>query len=179
MPDPFVAPDLPLYIGSRGEQFNRMASAEADGVFLGGLPDSLTERVVSWAHSVRRIRVASYAAAIFGADALEAHRPNVVLPLADSPPYTRAALGVSDADVEHAVAALLAGDAAAARALVTDRILHDLVIGGTADHVGRELARRVRRYAPDSAGLTFDTPDPEAAVEATAAAFGAFDKELA
>src|SRR5262249_19532445 len=32
-PAPFVAPDLPLYIGSRGEQFNRLASAEADGVF--------------------------------------------------------------------------------------------------------------------------------------------------
>jgi hypothetical protein len=37
-PNPFVAPTLPLYIGSRAEQFNRLASAEADGVFLGGVP---------------------------------------------------------------------------------------------------------------------------------------------
>jgi 5,10-methylenetetrahydromethanopterin reductase len=176
--DPFVAPDLPLFIGSRGERFNRLASAEADGVFLGGIPDSLTKLVISWAHSVRVIPVALYAAAIFGADALEAHRPRVVLPLADTPHYTREWLGLDDADVERAAHTFLAGDDGPARALVTDEILRDLVVSGSPADVGQELARRARRYRPDSIGLTFDTDDPEGAVAATAAAINALDKEL-
>lgn len=31
-----TAPGLPVYIGARGERFNRFASLEGDGVFLGG-----------------------------------------------------------------------------------------------------------------------------------------------
>jgi hypothetical protein len=128
---------------------------------------------------VRVIPIALYAAAIFGADALEAHRPRVVLPLADTPHYTRQWLGVADADVERASHAFLAGDEGPARSLVTDEILRDLVIGGSPSDVGVELARRARRHDPDSIGLTFDTDEPEAAVAATAAAIHTFDKELA
>lgn len=65
--DGYTVPDhaaparrLPVYVGSHGEQINRLASAEADGVFLSGFaPDRLTD-AVEWARSVRPIEVALY-----------------------------------------------------------------------------------------------------------------------
>ena len=178
-PNPFVAPTLPLYIGSRAEQFNRLASAEADGVFLGGVPDSLVDRVIGWAHSVRPISVALYYAAVFSADEREAYRPHAMLALGDTPRYTREWFGLSDAQVGSASAAYLAGDDAPARALISDDILNDFVLAGAPDDVGTSLARRARQHGVDSVGYTFVTDEPEEAVATAAASFKAFDRELA
>ena len=41
-----TAPDLPLYIGSRGPLINRLASRAADGAFVAGLPVSQLAEVV-------------------------------------------------------------------------------------------------------------------------------------
>ena len=54
------ARDVPLYVASRGEQINRLASREADGVFLSGfVPDRLDE-VLGWVRSDGSPRVALY-----------------------------------------------------------------------------------------------------------------------
>ena len=59
------ARDVPLYVASRGEQINRLASREADGVFLSGFaPDRLGE-VVGWVRSEGSPRIALYQSARF------------------------------------------------------------------------------------------------------------------
>jgi 5,10-methylenetetrahydromethanopterin reductase len=173
---PFIAPDLPLYIGSRGERFNRLASAEADGVFLGGIPASMVAEVIGWARSARAIDVALYGAAAFSASDAEVFRPQLAYVLADSPPATRAHLGIDTSELEKATTALLEGDDVPARVLIDDRILHEMLLVGAPDGVGAQLAQLARRHRPRSIGLTFATADPEAALEATFATFHAFDK---
>jgi 5,10-methylenetetrahydromethanopterin reductase len=175
---PFTAPDLPLYIGSRGEQFNRLASAEADGVFLGGIPASMIDEAIGWARSCRPIAVSLYYAAAFGTDEAEAFRAQMAYVIADSPAATRAHLGIDTAALERATAALLDGDDTPARALVDDRVLHDILLVGSPETIGVEMARRARAHAPQSIGLTFANDEPEASIESTLATFHAFDKEL-
>ena len=51
-----TAPDLPLFVGSRGPLINRLASRLADGAFVAGVPVSQAAEVVGWARSVRPIR---------------------------------------------------------------------------------------------------------------------------
>lgn len=72
VPD-FAAParDVPLYVASRGEQINRLASRHADGVFLSGFaPEQLAE-VVGWVRSVGSPRVALYQSARFQTSATD------------------------------------------------------------------------------------------------------------
>jgi alkanesulfonate monooxygenase SsuD/methylene tetrahydromethanopterin reductase-like flavin-dependent oxidoreductase (luciferase family) len=59
------ARDVPLYVASRGEQINRLASREADGVFLSGLTDEGIGRVLDWARSGGAPTVALYQSARF------------------------------------------------------------------------------------------------------------------
>lgn len=56
---------VPIHIGSRGEQINRLASREADGVFLSGLTLSDVEAPVSWARSSRQIHIGLYSSVRF------------------------------------------------------------------------------------------------------------------
>ncbi len=62
-PPPHAAPprSVPIHIGARGEQMNRLASREADGAFLSGFDLSRLAEPVAWARSVRPIEVAVYA----------------------------------------------------------------------------------------------------------------------
>jgi alkanesulfonate monooxygenase SsuD/methylene tetrahydromethanopterin reductase-like flavin-dependent oxidoreductase (luciferase family) len=66
VPD-FAAParDVPLYIASRGEQINRLASREADGVFLSGFAPDRLDDVLGWARSEGSPRIALYQSARF------------------------------------------------------------------------------------------------------------------
>jgi len=66
VPD-FAAParDVPLYVASRGQQINRLASREADGVFLSGFAPDRLDEVVGWARSEGSPRVALYQSARF------------------------------------------------------------------------------------------------------------------
>lgn len=66
VPD-FAAParDVPLYVASRGEQINRLASRQADGVFLSGFaPDQLAD-VIGWVRGEGSPRIALYQSARF------------------------------------------------------------------------------------------------------------------
>ena len=51
---------VPIFVASRGEQINRLASREADGAFLSGVPIDDLERQVGLVRSVRPIHVALY-----------------------------------------------------------------------------------------------------------------------
>ena len=61
--------DVPIFVGAKGEQLNRLASREADGVFLSGFALDRLAVAVGWARSVRPIHVAAYASVRFDPDA--------------------------------------------------------------------------------------------------------------
>ncbi len=54
------ARDVPLYVASRGEQINTLASREADGVFLSGFDPEQLPTVLGWVRSVGSPSVALY-----------------------------------------------------------------------------------------------------------------------
>lgn len=90
-PDHAMPPrDVPIFIASRGEQINTLASKSADGVFLSGVPVDDLERVLGWARSVRPIHAALYPSVRF-------------LPGGD---HDLAALRGSPDDVAHAMVGL-------------------------------------------------------------------------
>lgn len=51
---------IPQFVGARGEQLNRLASREADGVFLSGFATADLARVIGWSRTHRPITVALY-----------------------------------------------------------------------------------------------------------------------
>jgi alkanesulfonate monooxygenase SsuD/methylene tetrahydromethanopterin reductase-like flavin-dependent oxidoreductase (luciferase family) len=63
------AREVPIYVGAKGEQLNRLASREADGTFLSGFALDQLATPVAWARSVRPITVAMYASVRFRPDA--------------------------------------------------------------------------------------------------------------
>jgi alkanesulfonate monooxygenase SsuD/methylene tetrahydromethanopterin reductase-like flavin-dependent oxidoreductase (luciferase family) len=63
------AREVPIYVGAKGEQLNRLASREADGTFLSGFALDQLATPVAWARSVRPITVALYASVRFRPDA--------------------------------------------------------------------------------------------------------------
>jgi 5,10-methylenetetrahydromethanopterin reductase len=173
-----VLPDLPVFIGARGEAFNRLASEVADGVFLGGIPRSRLQATVDWARWKRPIAVSAYPAALFDLDRLEAIRPRMIYALLDAPEVTRAALGVRLSDAKSAAAALAQGDARPAARLIDDQRLDELVIHGSPEAVGRELAQRLRPLQPLSIGVALLTDDPLATLEPAAQALAIAAREL-
>lgn len=56
---------VPIFVGARGEQLLRLASREADGVFLSGFRHADLAQAVAWSRSVRPIHVALYASVRF------------------------------------------------------------------------------------------------------------------
>jgi alkanesulfonate monooxygenase SsuD/methylene tetrahydromethanopterin reductase-like flavin-dependent oxidoreductase (luciferase family) len=68
---PHAAPAraVPLYVASRGEQINRLASRSADGVFLSGFAPDRLDEVVGWVRSEGSPRVALYQSARFATSA--------------------------------------------------------------------------------------------------------------
>jgi 5,10-methylenetetrahydromethanopterin reductase len=63
--------DVPVFVGAKGEQLNRLASREADGVFLSGFALDRLDTAVGWARSVRPVHVAVYASVRFDPGAAE------------------------------------------------------------------------------------------------------------
>jgi 5,10-methylenetetrahydromethanopterin reductase len=178
--DPFTVPALPVFIGARGEQFNRYASEEADGAFLGGIPFALLDRAFGWVRSVRPIDVALYPSVILRDDELEWVRPRFIFAFLDTPASTRDLARLSEGDVRHAVHAFEEGDDRPARTLITDEVLDQLAIVGRPEEIGRRLAALVTRYQPSSIGVCLRTPTSLArGVGDTAALFASLAKELA
>jgi 5,10-methylenetetrahydromethanopterin reductase len=151
---------LPMYIGARGEAFNRYASAEADGAFLGGIPFAELGTVVGWTRSVRPVDLALYPSVIFDGEDLEWARPRFIFAFLDTPASTRRHAGLSESDVRKAVECFERGDEAPARTLITDDVLANLAIIGDPGVIASRLAQLVAAHRPTSIGVCLRTPRP-------------------
>ena len=126
------ARDVPIFVGAKGEQLNRLASRAADGVFLSGFALDRLATAVEWARSVRPVHVAAYASVRF--DAAGAEDPTA---LHGSP--SEVAAGMVDL----------------ARRLDADTIGLALVDGTTPiEHVGRAIEAIARYRDLERAGST-------------------------
>jgi 5,10-methylenetetrahydromethanopterin reductase len=171
--------DLPVFIGARGEMFNRFASEAADGVFLGGIPRCRLEPTAGWARSKRHIDVAVYVNAVFDDPlVLEALRPRLIYAVLDAPEVTRRALGVCRRAAAEAARSLACGDDGPARAIVDDRVLDELVVQGSREAVGHALAARLGPLRPTSIGITLLAIDPMRDLEPAATALKIAAREL-
>jgi 5,10-methylenetetrahydromethanopterin reductase len=177
-PHAMLAADLPIFIGSRGEHFNRFASECADGVFLAGIPRSRLAVAGGWARSKRLIDIAVYTSAVFDSLSLEAMRPRMLYALLDAPEATRRELGVGHAAAVEAARAMAQGDDRAARRLVDDRLLAELVVYGDPADVGRGLAERFRPLHPTSIGVALLAEDPLSVLDSAANALSVAAREL-
>jgi 5,10-methylenetetrahydromethanopterin reductase len=169
-PRPFTAPSLPVWIGARGEGFNRYASAAVDGAFLAGVPLPVLDVAIGWARSVRPIGIALYLGVAFTEADVEAVRPRLVFSLLDAPDINREALGITGDEARTAAAAYAAGDDVPARRLITDDVLDQVLLHGSPVEVGTRLAGIVTDHRPDSVGLNLLTPDLERGLADAAAA---------
>ncbi len=175
----FVAPDLPVFIGARGERFNRFASEAADGVFVAGVAPSLFDELVGWARSVRPISIALYVSACFDDGAVEESRPTLIHAFLNGPEQLRARAGLTIESLSEASVALAAGDDSLARALMTDERLEHVLVRGTPASVGRVLAGHARRIRPDSVGFALLAADMSRAIDGAAEAFAVLSSEVA
>ena len=169
-PHAVVAPDLPVFVGARGEAFNRFASEAADGAFLAGIPRSRLAATAAWARSTRPIDLAVYASAVFDQASLEAVRPRMIYALLDAPEVTRRELGVSREAAAAAALAISRGDDRPARKIVDDRLLEELVVHGRPEAVGHALATRFGPLRPRSIGIALLAEDPQSVLEPAAEA---------
>jgi 5,10-methylenetetrahydromethanopterin reductase len=172
------APDLPLFIGSRGPLINRLASREADGAFIAGLPVIQVAEVVGWARAVRPIAIALYVSAAFEAEDVERARPQMVWALVNSPDATLALTGHPRSAFQAATEALQAGDLEPAQRLMTDDVLQHVLIWGDPCAIGSRLAQLARELRPDSIGISLLQTDIRRALDASAATFAAMRREL-
>ena len=151
---------LPIYIGARGEAFNRYASAAADGVFLGGIPFADMDTVLGWTRSVRPVDVALYPSVILDREDLEWARPRFIFAFLDTPASTRRHAGLSEDEVRRAVESFEQGDDTPARQLISDDVLANLAIIGDPGMIASGLARLVTAHRPTSIGVCLRTPRP-------------------
>jgi 5,10-methylenetetrahydromethanopterin reductase len=172
-----TAPDLPIFVGSRGERFNRWASSEADGAFLAGIAPSMLDRTVAWATSARRIDLAIYISCVMSPTELDALRPRMIHAFSNGPDDLLALAGLPRPVAQTAADALAAGDPEPARSLLTDDRL-DLVVARTPEQATAWLAALARRHGPLSVGLALMAEDPVVHVERAAAALAGLRSEL-
>jgi len=91
----------------------------------------------------------------------------------------RAPLGVRLEDARQAARALAEGVPRAARALIDDRLLDELVVHGAPEEVGHALAERLGPLQPTSIGVALLTDDPLGTLEPAARALGIAAREIA
>jgi 5,10-methylenetetrahydromethanopterin reductase len=176
----FTVASLPIYVGSRSERLNRLASSAADGAFVGATPLFLLDDTLSWVRSVHNVPVALYLNVAFGEDELEWARPRLVQSLVDAPEVTRQRLGLDDDKLQRAANALAnEDDDHLARQLVTDEIVDQLVLFGDHNRVVRRLDEIIRRYRPASIGLCLRTSAQPDLIARSAAVLTDVREELA
>ena len=172
------APDLPVFIGSRGPLINRLASRLADGAFVAGVPVAQVAEVVGWARSIRPISIALYISAAFEAEDVERARPQMVWGLVNSSDAVVALTGHSRQRFQDATNALVHGELEPAKRLMTDDVLRHVLLWGEPRDIGRRLAQLVRDLQPDSIGLSLLQTDTAKALDACAEAFETMQREL-
>ncbi len=173
---PFTT-ELPIYVGARGERMNRLASASADGVFLGGVATGVLPTVIGWARAERAVDIALYLNASVDASAREESRPRLIYALLDAPVAFRKDAGVELAALQEAADELQAGNEMPARALITDELLDQLTLPPEPTAAGRMLARLARTHAATSVGLAMLTADLDRAIDFAAATAAVLQRE--
>ncbi len=92
-----TASQVPVFVGARGERFNRWASEAADGVLISGVPLPFIGNVVDCARSVRRIEVSLLISVCFTDSQLETFRHDQRSGLLEQTPEVREVLGADPA----------------------------------------------------------------------------------
>lgn len=168
-----TAPDVPVFVGSRGERFNRWASAEADGVFLAGIAPSMIERTVAWATSVRRVELCIHISCVSGPEELDAVRPRMIHAFSNGPDDLLAAAGLDRATAQAAADALAEGDPGPAERLLGDDRL-ELVLAPSLDRAVEWLDAVAARHRPEAVGVALIADDPVEGVQRAARALRGF-----
>jgi 5,10-methylenetetrahydromethanopterin reductase len=135
-----TASQVPVFVGARGERFNRWASEIADGVLVAGVPLPFIADVLGWAGSVRPIEVSLLIPVCFTDGQLETFRRDQRLSLLEQPPEVRELLGVDSA-------ALSAGEDP------NDTVLAACGLWGTTGAIVDRLRWIVARFQPTTIGL--------------------------
>jgi 5,10-methylenetetrahydromethanopterin reductase len=135
-----TASQVPVFIGARGERFNRWASEVADGVLVTGVPLPLIAGVVDRARSVRRIEVSLLIPVCFTDGQLEIFRQGQRTALLEQSSEARELLGVDSA-------ALSAGEEP------NDTVLAACGLWGTTGAIVDRLRWLVSRFQPTTIGL--------------------------
>jgi len=154
-----ISPPLPIFVGARGRRLNELASEVADGAFVAGLPPARFEEVIGWARSVRDVSISLYPGVAFDEQTIERQRPQMIWGLIDTPPKVRERLGLDLDALKSAATALATGDDRLARQLVTDDLVPELIIVGSPETVGHQLAELARVHKPSSIGLALTPID--------------------
>ena len=142
-----------IYVGARGPLLNTLASREADGVFIAGMPPFRFGGAIDAARSVHDVSVALYPGVAFHAESLDRQRPQMIWGLLDAPQEVRARFGLDADEISAAANALVNGNPKPAMDLVTDELASELILIGEPDAVGRDLADLATRHRPASIGL--------------------------
>lgn len=161
---------MEVYVGARGERLNRLASLQAHGAFLAGLPPFRYAEVIRWCRWARPIDIALYPSVAFTEAEVETQRPQMLWSLIDAPPAVAAELGIEPRHLDQAAEALRAGRERPARDLITDDVLAHLLLWGSPVEVADRLATLVRRHRPASIGLALLASEPEPALPLAAEA---------
>jgi 5,10-methylenetetrahydromethanopterin reductase len=135
-----TASQVPVFIGARGERFNRWASEAADGVLVAGVPLPLIAGVLDCARSVRRIEVSLLIPVCFTDSQLETFREGQRTALLEQSSEARELLGVD-------TAALSAGEEP------NDTVLAACGLWGATGSIVDRLRWLVSRFQPTTIGL--------------------------
>ena len=88
-------------------------------------------------------------------------------------------LGVDPDAAARAAMALAEGDDGPARRSIDDRVLDALLVTGTIEEIGRQLAGLARQHGATSVGVAYIGQDPRGVLEPVAAAAWAFRRAVA
>jgi len=136
---------VPVYVGARGERFNRWASEAADGVLVAGTPVPFLEQLIGWARSVRAVPVTLCLPVAFDAEQLSRFRDGQRIALLDQPAEVRNGLGVG--------ADTLRG------AGVPDEVLAQCGLWGETAAIADRLRGLAERHRPTATGLALPGGD--------------------
>ena len=169
---------VPVFVGAKGERLNRLASERADGAFIAGPPLFAYDELLGWVRSIRSIDVALTPSVAWEGAELDATRARMIVGIRNAPAVVRERLRIDADEADAAATALAAGDATAARRLVTDEVAAELVLLGPPPVIGRRLASLVERHRPTSIGLALLHGDLVESIDRAADAFAAMRSAL-
>jgi 5,10-methylenetetrahydromethanopterin reductase len=155
-------PDIPIYVGTRGPRMLEMSGAEADGVLVESLFNSLpgvTKRLEAGAAAAGRalsdIDVVSWQLVIVTdqpGPVIHAHKPWIARSIQIGPAEVVRDVGIPEDVIRDVTAAMQRGDTDAAIAAVTDEAVQCLMLIGTPEEI-RQRFTQIFKDGADTVGL--------------------------